>query len=281
MRLRHVILNFCSVLVVASECNVAVAAQVEMPLVRVAHTKYTSYFNCETKTPFAVIYSVDKDKQNVKRLSRYLDDPQLISLAPQCHPNTHEGFKTYQSVLSSLGINEAYDVGHLAAANHMDSDEMSMEEVNMFSNLAPQASAFNRRGGAWYYTEDIVECHRDSEALLVVAGTLDDPTTTSKDFFKASFGSTTPDYWYRLIYWQESNVYAAWIMPNSASATDDNMDSGKYHISIGDLAAALPYDLSELEDIISKKPEAASLNFVKTTSHGKTLNCNGTVAGAG
>lgn len=249
----------------------SVAVEVET----VEHAAYVSVMDCETRNPLAVIYTVDRDTANSKRYSRYIDDKKLMEQNPTCHPNTEHQFKTYQSVLRSKKINESFDVGHLAMSNHLDSSATFSKLANQFSNLAPQASKKNRKGGAWYKTEMIVECMRDIEPLIVIAGTIDDRSTTDKDYFVDTFGQTTPDHWYRVIYFTKSNLYKAWQIPNNSAASKDKLEEGQYDISIDQLDENLPIELEFFNQLIQQEVPEANEIFMDTKVGSTDLTCRG------
>tara|TARA_Y100000780_G_scaffold229624_1_gene249815 strand:- start:438 stop:1259 length:822 start_codon:yes stop_codon:yes gene_type:complete len=268
-------------LIISTLMLLSLSAHAEPRFHTVNHGIYISTMDCQTRLPVAVQYKVGKDTGNASRYSSYINDETLLAEAPQCHPLTAHSFRTYQAVLKRNEIAQSYDVGHLAASNHLDNSAMSSKIANQFSNLAPQASGFNRRGGAYFQTESIIECHRDIEPLLVVAGTLDDPNTTDYDFFSSTFGQTTPDYWYRVVYWSETNVYKAWLMPNSPSATDDNLLQGRYDVGLEALVENLPVQLEFFESLINSGVPEATTDFIETKLTGKTLRCRNRTTGIG
>jgi DNA/RNA endonuclease G (NUC1) len=57
------------------------------------------------------------------------------------------------------------------------------------TNILPQATNMNR--GAWLLTEEITECYRDIDELLIIGGVLwgNNP---NDDFFTESHGVKTP-----------------------------------------------------------------------------------------
>ena len=268
-------------LIISSVMLLLVPAHAETRFYTVNHGIYISTMDCQTRLPVAVQYKVGKDTGTEERYSSYINDDTLLAEAPQCHPLTAHSFRTYQAVLKRGGIAQSYDVGHLAASNHLDDNAKSSKIANQYSNLAPQASVFNRRGGAYFHTESIIECHRDIEPLFVVAGTIDDPTTTDSDFFSSTFGQTTPDYWYRVIYWSETNVYKAWLMPNSPSATDDNLLQGRYDIDLAVLVENIPVHLEFFESLMHYGVPEATSDFIETKQSGKKLTCRNRTTGIG
>lgn len=236
---------------------------------------YKAIIDCQTKLPMVVAYRTARDLGNAKRYSKYIADPVFQKTNPACHVNLNHRFNTYQSKLRHLNIADEYDVGHLAMSNHLDDNDETSRVANYFTNLAPQVSAKNRSGGAWYATEKIVECHRDIEPLINLVGVVDDPSTTNKDYFKSSFGQTTPDYWWRIIYFEHTDKYAAWYIPNVKEATEDRLYSGDYDITLVDLRNKIDIRIPELETLIKNSVIKADNEFIKTTTSGPWLTCRG------
>jgi hypothetical protein len=55
-----------------------------------------------------------------------------------------------------------YDRGHIVMANHIDgsgSSQTRNADASFVTNLVPQASG--TRGGSWFETDQIIECHHD------------------------------------------------------------------------------------------------------------------------
>ena len=247
----------------------------------VNHAAFTSLIDCETRLPVFVKYRTGHDIGNAKRFPQYLADPTLQQQRPRCHVQLNHRFKTYQARLSSLNINEQFDVGHLAMANHLDNDEVMIKEANYFTNLAPQVATKNRSGGAWYASEKIVECHRDIEPLINFVGVIDDPNTTDRDYFKDTFGQTTPDYWWRVIYFESSKQYAAWLMPNQKGVTELKFYSGEYDIDIAQLKQAVGIDIPEFDALKKAGVKRASSEFFRTDTAGQKVTCRGNTTNIG
>jgi DNA/RNA endonuclease G (NUC1) len=239
------------------------------------HGYYLSVMDCETKNPLAVIYQLTQDTGIAKRYGQYLDDERLKIKRPDCHPNTDHKFKTYQSVLKSKGIKDSYDVGHLAMSNHLDHNDESVKMANYFSNLSPQAAKSNRNGGAWYETELITECQRQHEELYIVVGTIDDPLTNEKDYFVDTYGQTTADYWFRLIYFKSSRAYQAWIIPNNNFSTREKLLGGQYTVTAQFLDSKLSINLPILQELNNYNIPVISKSDLDTTSQGAMLTCRG------
>ena len=266
---------------IAALSFISITAYANEPITTIDHGYFMSVMDCTTKNPLAVIYELKQDTGIAKRYSSYLDDDRLKMKRPDCHPNTDHKFKTYQSVLKSKGLSGSYDVGHLAMSNHLDKNEESIKMANYFSNLSPQASKNNRNGGAWYEAELITECQREHEPLYIVVGTIDDPKTTENDHFVDTWGQTTADYWYRLIYFTESRTYQAWMIPNTDLATRDKLLSRQYSVTAAFLDSKLSIKLPILQEIKQYNIPVISPSMLETTSQGATLTCREMTTGLG
>jgi len=97
---------------------------------------------------------------------------------------------------SAKAYGHGYDRGHQVPANHLDDFQTAIKQTNFMTNILPQTSQMNR--GAWKATEEIVECYRDIDELLVLGGTIwgNNP---SIDFFLQSHGVATPDAFWKVI----------------------------------------------------------------------------------
>lgn len=97
------------------------------------------------------------------------------------------------------------------------------------TNILPQAANMNR--GAWLLTEEIVECYRDIDELLVIGVVIwgDNP---ADDYFVKSHGVKTPDAFWKLIIRGKGRVIV-WIVPNTQDATKKRLD--QYLVSVEEL----------------------------------------------
>ena len=97
------------------------------------------------------------------------------------------------------------------------------------TNVLPQTKTMNR--GAWLLTEEIIECYRDIDELLIIGGVIwgNNP---ADDYFLASHGIATPDAFWKLIIRGTGRVMA-WIIPNTKEATRKRLD--QYLVSIEEL----------------------------------------------
>lgn len=133
---------------------------------------------------------------------------------------------------TSKAYGMGYDRGHQVNANVLDSSWTGIRQSNYMTNILPQASQMNR--GAWLLTEEITECYRDIDELLVIGGVIwgNNP---DDDYFLKSHGVKTPDaFWKVIIRGTGENERAiAWVVPNTITATKANLD--KYLVSVAEI----------------------------------------------
>jgi endonuclease G len=129
-------------------------------------------------------------------------------------------------------IEAANDRGHLVPANHLDYSANAIKATNNMTNILPQAANMNR--GAWLQTEEIVECYRDIDELLVIGGVIwgNNP---ADDYFVQSHSVKTPDAFWKVVVrgTGQREQAIAWIVPNTQEATRKNLD--KYLVSVADI----------------------------------------------
>ena len=96
------------------------------------------------------------------------------------------------------------------------------------TNILPQAANMNR--GAWLLTEEITECYRDIDELLIIGGVIwgDNP---EDDFYVNSHGVKTPDAFWKVIVRNDRVI--AQIVPNSSTATRKRLDD--YLVSVDEI----------------------------------------------
>jgi endonuclease G len=189
-------------------------------VLRLDYEGFTLWLDCERHGAVKFRYNAQRDQGDFKRRAAFSRDPnvpkhcQQTSTALYRHPT------------------EAYDRGHLVPANHLDHTAKALKQSNYMTNILPQTRTMNR--GAWLLTEEIVECYRDIEELLIIGGVIwgNNP---SDDYFLKSHGVATPDaYWKLIIRGIGGNVRViAWIIPNTNDATRKRLD--QYLVSIEEL----------------------------------------------
>ena len=79
--------------------------------------------------------------------------------------------------------------------------------------------------GAWLLTEEIIECYRDVDELLIIGGVIWGDNQ-SDDYFLQSHGVKTPTaFWKVIIRGSGSDERViAWIIPNSQDAKRSRLD---------------------------------------------------------
>lgn len=178
---------------------------------------FTLWLDCSKRGAVKFRYKAQRDTGNNKRNNRFFLDPNVPSECQQA---------------STKAYGKGYDRGHLVSANHLDYSVTAIAASNTMTNILPQASGMNR--GAWELTEEIIECYRDIDELLVIGGVIwgNNPVD---DYFIKSHRIKTPDSFWKVIIrspGQDERVIA-WVVPNSSEATKNNLD--RYLVSIDDL----------------------------------------------
>jgi endonuclease G len=189
----------------------------ENKILRVDYEGFTLWLDCTRRGAIKFQYNAQRDTGNAKRSEKFFLDKDIPAECQQT---------------STKAYGKDYDRGHLVPANHLDFSETAIKQSNFMTNILPQAANMNR--GAWLMTEEIIECYRDMDELLVIGGVIwgDDP---DDDHFIMSHGVATPDaYWKVIIRGGINNEKViAWIIPNSPEAKRKNLD--KYLVTIEEI----------------------------------------------
>lgn len=229
---------------------------------------FTVWLDCTNHGGIAFHYELSTDTGNEQRSGSFpIDD----TVPAACQPISGDSYRTPAVPVAAVGT---YDRGHLVPANHMDHSEHSMADTFFVTNVLPQATAFNQEGGAWFRTEIISECYRDITPLKIWGGVIFDGSHAD-DFFLASHGVFTPDWWWKLIYRADTDTYVAWIFPNSREATDADMDL--FIVDIPTLKAQLEY----VPDFGDAEEATASTTTWDVLKSGNQLTCEGITTGLG
>jgi endonuclease G, mitochondrial len=186
-------------------------------IVKVGYQGFTVWLDCKERAPVKFSYNAQRDTGNLKRYDHFMLDPDIPTTCQQ---------------LSSQPYSRGYDRGHQVPANHLDAVQEAIKQSNYMTNILPQTSQLNR--GAWLLTEEIVECYRDIDELLVMGGVIWGDNAKD-DYFMASHGVRTPDYFWKVIIrgiGQDERAIA-WIMPNIKDATKKHLD--EYLVTIEEL----------------------------------------------
>lgn len=205
------------------------------------YTGFTVWIDCSKRGAVKFRYTPQRDTGSFKRYDDFFLDPNVPSECQQ---------------LSSKAYGSTYDRGHLVPANHLDFSQDAIKQTNSMTNILPQHKNMNR--GAWLLTEEIIECYRDIDELLVLGGVVwgDNP---ADDYFVTSHGVKTPDaFWKVIIRGTGANERAiAWLIPNSAEATKKNLDH--YLISIAELEKIIGEPIPVADYVKYEKPSSSWL----------------------
>lgn len=217
---------------------------------RVDYTGFTIWVDCEQKGAVKFRYNAQRDTGNAKRHEKFFIDETLPKSCQQMSTASYKGKHKTGS----------YDRGHLVPANHMDSDPKAIHDSNYMTNIVPQAANANR--GAWLLTEEIIECQRDKEELLVIGGVIwgNNP---SDDYFLKSHGIKTPDALWKVIIKGSvgKEQVISWIVPNTQEATRKNLD--RYLVSVSEIEAMAGEKLMEVPEKVKGKKAASSWEIPK------------------
>lgn len=207
---------------------------------RLDYEGFTVWLDCARRGAIKFRYNAQRDTGNVKRHSQFYLDPKVPE---HCQQTSTASYKRPK---------ERYDRGHLVPANHLDNSPVAIKQSNYMVNILPQAANMNR--GAWKRTEDIIECYRDIDELLILGGVIwgDDHTN---DHFTGSHGITTPDAFWKLIVRGRDRVIA-WVIPNSKEAKHKQLDT--YLVTVEELEKRTGEKFPEVPEFArSEKPEAS------------------------
>jgi endonuclease G len=125
----------------------------EGKLLRLDYEGFTVWLDCQEHGPVKFRYNAQRDSGNAARAADFKLDPYVPKECQQT---------------STKGYGHGYDRGHQVPANHLDASPTAIKQSNFMTNILPQVAQMNR--GAWLATEEIVECYRDIDELLVLGG---------------------------------------------------------------------------------------------------------------
>jgi endonuclease G len=183
------------------------AAVVNKPtdLKQVDYEGFTLWLDCKERAAVKFRYSAQRDNGNEPRKENFTLDP---AIPRECQQT------------STKGYGKNYDRGHQVPANHLDYSAVAIKQSNYMTNILPQTATMNR--GAWLATEEIIECYRDIDELLVLGGVIwgNNP---NDDYFVQSHGVKTPDAFWKVVI-RGKNEVIAWIVPNNDQATRAKLD---------------------------------------------------------
>ncbi|KZX83307.1 hypothetical protein A3715_18315 [Oleiphilus sp. HI0009] len=188
-------------------------------------------------------------------LERYHPFHQERSLPEECRQFSTGSYKG-QYNHPELGI-QKYDRGHGVHQNIFDHREDLMKHSNLMSNIVPQESRLNRNG-LWRYIEQVTECARDKEDLIVWGGVIWGDNSDN-DVNLESHGVVTPDYLWKVIEYTDGHV-DAWIMPNDNRPK--RREAEKYLVSVHEIEKKTGHSIN------------AHNKYLKSKSHRKLIKCS-------
>lgn len=208
-------------------------------ILRLDYEGFTVWIDCSKRGAVKFRYNAQRDRGNFERSDKFFLDP-----------NVPEECQQY----SGKAYGKKYDRGHLVPANHLDYSATAIKATNTMTNILPQAANMNR--GAWLMTEEIVECYRDIDELLVIGGVIwgDNP---ADDYFVESHGVKTPDaFWKVIIRGSGQDERAiAWIVPNSQEAKRGQLD--RYLVSIDEIERVTGETIPAADYVKHDKPASS------------------------
>jgi endonuclease G len=186
-------------------------------ILKLDYPGFTVWLDCAQRGTIKFQYVAQHDNGNFKRYNKFFLDSNVPA---ECQQKTANAY------------GHGYDRGHQVPTNHLDASDEAIKATNTMTNILPQAANMNR--GAWLQTEEIIECYRDIDELLVIGGVIwgNNP---ADDFFVESHGIKTPDaYWKVVVRGTGQDERAiAWIVPNTQEATRKNLD--RYLVTIDEI----------------------------------------------
>jgi endonuclease G len=213
-------------------------APASQDVLRLDYEGFTVWLDCARRGAVKFRYNAQRDQGEYKRVSRFHSDPK----APAHCQQTSTG--------SYRAKGRRYDRGHLVPANHLDHSALAIRQSNTMTNVLPQAANMNR--GAWLATEELIECYRDIDELLVIGGVIwgENP---EDDYFRHSHGVATPDAFWKVVIRDERAL--AWLVPNSQAATRKRADS--YLVSLAELERVTGEQFPVPDYLKAEQPKSA------------------------
>lgn len=191
-------------------------------VLRLDYSGFTIWLDCDKHAAVMFRYNAQRDMGDLPRKSSFKLDPDVPDT---CQQRRGYSYKTAEGEMK-------YDRGHMVPANHLDHDPVGIEQSNYMTNILPQTRQLNR--GAWYETEKIIECARDTEELLVVGGPIwykNNSKDKSKAILQDSHAIQIPDAYWKVVIGHKRHI--AWIFPNDNSVKRGQL--GQYAVSVADI----------------------------------------------
>jgi len=185
---------------------------VNAEVLRLGYEGFTIWLDCEKHSAIKFQYNAQRDTGNFKRHKRFYSDKNVPS---RCRQTSTKSYK------------HKLDRGHLVPANHLDYSKLAIKQSNFMTNVSPQARNMNR--GAWLLTEEITECYRDIDELLIIGGVI--WKDESNNLYLKSHSVSVPSAYWKVIIRNDRVI--SWIVPNSSKAKRKRLD--EYLVSIKDI----------------------------------------------
>jgi endonuclease G len=208
----------------------------EEKLLRLNYEGFTVWLDCEKRGAVKWRYNAQRDTGGEARDGSFRLDP---GVPKDCQQTSAQGY------------GHGYDRGHQVPANHLDASAVAIRQSNYMTNILPQVAQMNR--GAWKLTEEIIECYRDIDELLVLGGVIWDDNPTD-DYFVESHGVKTPDAFWKVVVRGNGDAIA-WIVPNSKEATEAKLD--RYLVTVADIEKRTGEKLPVSGDARTTKPKGS------------------------
>lgn len=189
----------------------------ESPNLRLDYPGFTIWLDCSKRGPVKFHYEAKPGSDDTPRSDSDFLDPEVPA---DCQ----------QTSVNAYGMD--YEKGHLVPVKHLGTSAEAIKAANVMINILPQAANMNK--GAWSRTEEIIECHGDTDELEVTGGVIWG-RDSADDHFTRSHGIETPDaFWKVIVKGEGQNQQSiAWIIPNSQEATWDRLD--QYLVSVSEV----------------------------------------------
>lgn len=208
-------------------------------ILRLDYEGFTVWLDCSKRGAVKFRYNAQRDTGQFKRSDKFFLDP---AVPAECQQT------------SAKAYGKRYDRGHLVPANHLDHSKTAIKQSNTMTNILPQTANMNR--GAWLMTEEIVECYRDIDELLVIGGVIwgDNP---ADDYFVKSHSVRTPEaFWKVIIRGSGQDERAiAWIVPNSQEAKRGQLD--RYLVTIDEIERVTGEKIPVADYVKHDKPSSS------------------------
>lgn len=207
-------------------------------LLKLGYEGFTVWLDCKERAAVKFRYNAQRDAGDVDRSETFTYDPYVPRECQQT---------------STGGYGNDYDRGHQVPANHLDYSPVAIKQSNYMTNILPQTAQMNR--GAWLLTEEIVECYRDIDELLVLGGVIWG-NNVKDDYFVKSHGVRTPDAFWKVVVRGNGDAIA-WIVPNTRDAVAERLD--RYLTTAADIERLTGQKLPVTGDARTMKPKTSWL----------------------